>query len=54
MDITLHGGSVGQPRMGTSTGEFVMCFKGPLGVQRLSLWEFCEGNLEWGLPYWGP
>jgi len=28
--------------------------KGALEVQRLSLWELCEGNLEGGLPSWGP
>jgi hypothetical protein len=24
------------------------------GVERLSLWELCEGNLEGGLLCWGP
>jgi hypothetical protein len=28
--------------------------KGSLGVEQLTLWELCEGNLEWGLPCWGP
>jgi len=28
--------------------------KGALEVERLSLRELCEGNLEWGLLYWGP
>jgi hypothetical protein len=28
--------------------------KGALGVELLTLWELCEGNLEWGLPCWEP
>jgi hypothetical protein len=28
--------------------------KGALEVERLSLRELCEGNLEGGLLYWGP
>jgi hypothetical protein len=28
--------------------------KGALGVERLTLWELCEGNLEWGLLCWEP
>ena len=48
------GGSVGQPGVGTSTGDFVIWLKGALGVEHLTLWELCEGNLEWGLPWWGP
>jgi len=28
--------------------------KGALVVECLSLWELCEGNLEGGLPCWGP
>jgi hypothetical protein len=56
--ISLHRGSVGQPRMGSSTGDSERWLKWALDVQRLSLslslWELCEGNLEWGLPCWGP
>jgi hypothetical protein len=47
MGISLHGGSVGQPGVGTSTGDFVIRLKGALGVERLTLWELCEGNLAW-------
>jgi len=54
MGISLHGGSTGQPGVGTSTRDFVIWLKGTLGVERLTLWELCEGNLEWGLPCWGP
>ena len=42
------GGSVGQPGVGTSTGDFVIRLKGALEVEHLTLWELCEGNLEWG------
>ena len=52
MGISLHGGSVGKPGMGSSTGD--RWLKGALEVGRLSLWELCEGNLEGGLPCWGP
>jgi len=38
----------------TWTGDFVIWLKGALGVEHLTLWELCEGNLEWGLPCWGP
>ena len=54
MCISLHGGSVGQPGVGSSTGDFEIWLKGALEVQRHSLWELCEGNLEGGLPCWGP
>jgi hypothetical protein len=27
--------------------------RGAVGVECLSLWELCEGNLEGGLPCWG-
>jgi hypothetical protein len=53
-DISLYGGSVGQPGMGLSTGDFERWLKGTLEVGHLSLWELCEGNLEGGLPCWGP
>jgi len=44
--ISLHGGSVGQPGVGSSTGDFERWLKGALEVEHLSLWELCEGNLE--------
>ena len=54
MGIFPHGGSVGQPGVGSSIGDFEIWLKGALEVQRPSLWELCEGNLEGGLPCWGP
>ena len=54
MSLSLHGGSVGQPGVGSSTGEFEIWLKGTLEVECLSLWELFEGNLEGGLPCWGP
>ena len=56
MGITPHGGSVGQPRVGSSPGDFERWLKGALEVGHLSLslWELCEGNLEGRLPCWGP
>jgi len=52
--IALHGVSVGQPGVGSSTGKFERWLKGALEVERLSLWVLCEGNLEEGIPCWGP
>jgi hypothetical protein len=37
MDISLHGGSVGQPRVGLSTGDFETWLKGALEVEHPSL-----------------
>jgi hypothetical protein len=37
MGITLHGGSVGQPGVGSSTGDFDRWLKGALKVGCLSL-----------------
>jgi len=54
MGISLPGGSVGQPGMGSSTRDFERCLKGALEVGQLSLWELCVGNLEEGLPCWVP
>ena len=48
------GGSVGQPGVGSSNGDFERWLKGALEVERLCLWELCEGNLEGELPCWGP
>ena len=50
MGISLHGVSVGQPGVGSSTRDFERWLKGALEVESLSLWELCEGNLEGGLP----
>jgi len=52
--ISPLGGSVGQPGVDSSTGDFEMWLKGALEVECLSLWEFCEGNLEGALFCWGP
>jgi len=52
--VSLLGGSVGQPGVGSSTGDFKRLLKGSLEVECLCLWELCEGNLEGGLPCWGP
>jgi len=49
MGIFPLGGSVGLPGVGLSTGDFEIWLKGALGVEWLSLWELCEGNLEDGL-----
>ena len=50
MGIPLCGGSVGQPGVGSSARDFEVCLKEALEVGCLSLWEFCEGKLERGLP----
>jgi hypothetical protein len=47
--ISLHGGPVGQPGV-----DFEIWLKGALGVERISLWELCEGNFEGGFSFWGP
>jgi hypothetical protein len=58
MGISPHGGSVGQHGEDSSTGDFEIWLKGALGVEwvslALSVWGLCEGNLEGGLPCWGP
>ena len=50
--ISLHGGSVGQNGVGSSTRDYERWLKGALELERLFLWELCEGNLEGGLPSW--
>jgi len=52
--ISLHGGSVGQPGVGSSTKDFKRWLKGALEVGCLSLLELCEGNLEGELSCWIP
>ena len=54
MGIPLYRGSVGQPGVVSSTGDFEIWLKGALKVWCLFLWELCEGNLGGGLPCWGP
>jgi hypothetical protein len=54
LGASLYGGSVGQPGVGSSTGDLEIWLKGALVVECLSLWELCEENLEGGLPCWGP
>ena len=52
--ISLHAGSVGQPGVGSSTRD-ERWLKGAPEMERLSLsLSLCEGNLEGGLPCWGP
>ena len=51
--ISLHGGSAGQPGVGSYTGDFERWLKGVL-EGRLSLLELSEGKLEGGLPCWVP
>ena len=52
--ISLYGDSVGQHGVRSSTGDFEIWLTGALKVERLSLWELCEGNMEGGLPCRGP
>jgi len=52
--ISLHGVSAGQTEVGSSTGDFERRLKVVLELGHFSLWEFCEWNLERGLPCWGP
>jgi hypothetical protein len=54
MGISFHGGSVRQPGVGSSTGDFERWLKKALEEGYFSLWELCEGNLEGGLHRWGP
>jgi len=54
MGVFLHGGSVGQTGVGSSTVDFERWL---IWLWRWSispLWELNEGNLEGGLPCWGP
>jgi hypothetical protein len=51
--ISLHGGSVGQPGVGSSSGDLERCLKGGSGGVA-SQWVLCEGNMEGGLPCWVP
>jgi len=53
MGISLHGGSVGQPGVGSSAGDSERWLKEALEVDCFSLWELCEENLEGRLPCWG-
>ena len=51
--ISFHGGSVGQPGVGSSMWDFERWLKGALELGHFSLWELWEGNQEGGLPFWG-
>jgi len=42
MGISLHGGSVGQPGMDPSTGDFDIWLKGALRVESLSMGATCK------------
>jgi len=48
MGMSLHGGSVGQLGVRSSTRDFEIWLKGAVKVECLSLWELCEGKLEGG------
>jgi hypothetical protein len=48
------GGSVGQPEVGSSTGDFERQMKGPLGMRPLTLKRFTAKDLKRGLLYWVP
>jgi hypothetical protein len=54
MGISLHGDSLGQPGVGSSTRDFDRQLKVDLEVGHLSLWELYKGKLEEGLPCWVP
>jgi hypothetical protein len=54
MCISLYGGSVTQPVVGSATGGFEIRLKEALVVECLSLWELCERKLEGELPCWKP
>ena len=48
--ISLHGGSVGQPGVSSSTGAFERWMKGALGMERFSLHRGTWSELlYWGL-----
>jgi hypothetical protein len=53
-DICLHGGSAGQTGVDSSTRDFDIWLKDALEVESFSVWELFEGNLEGGVPCWGP
>jgi len=54
MGISLHGGSVGQPGVGSSTGDFERWMKGALVLERLSLKTVRGGGLGGEVLHWGP
>ena len=45
MGSSPHGGSVGQPGVGSSTGDFEIWLKGALGVESLSL-SLCGSSVK--------
>jgi hypothetical protein len=44
MGISFHGGSEGQPGVGSSTRDFERWLKGALEVRHLSLWSSVKGT----------
>jgi len=48
-DISLNGGSGGQTGVGLSLGDFENLLKESLEVERLALWDLCEGILDGSL-----
>jgi hypothetical protein len=44
MGISLHGVLVGQPGLGSTTGDFEIWLKGALEMECLSVWDLCEGE----------
>ena len=50
-DNAQHNREISMPPVGSCTGDFESWLNGALEVERLSL---CEGNLDGGLPCWGP
>jgi hypothetical protein len=48
------GTSLGNLEVGSSTRDSERWLKKALEVERFFLRELCEGNLEGGLPCWGP
>jgi hypothetical protein len=46
MSTSFHGGLVGEPGRDLSIRDFERWLKGALEVERLSLRELCERNLE--------
>jgi hypothetical protein len=50
----LPSSTMGNLEGGSFTRDFERWMKGALEVERLSLRELYEGNLEEGLFYWGP
>jgi hypothetical protein len=50
----LMGAQLGNLEWAPLLGTLKIWLKGAIGVDRLSLWELCEGNLEGGRPAGDP